>query len=288
MAFFGSNFSKPGPGVGKDEREKTALFRFFDVLVTKFWDLIKINMLYFVFIVLFYVPIILVGMAYLFDKDLLTYLQNNLLVYLILFACALPIVVTGPFTAGFTFVLRNFVRSEHVFLWSDFKDTAKANIKQSMLATLINLVVYMLIGINMIFYLLGMSDNMMMAIPFALSLMAFFIFFSMNYYINIMIITFDLKLKQIYKNAFIFSVLGVFRNILMTVILAAIIALPIFMTPILVLIPFFTLSFMGLVINFGAWPLISKYMIDNASEDKTEAGSDRIFRDVGREKKQKS
>lgn len=285
MAFFGSNYSKPGPGISKDEQEKTAFFRFFDVLVSKFWNMIKINLLYFLCIFILFIPLCWVSISYLYDENLTEYLQNNLMIYLVIFVSALPIALTGPFTAGFTYVMRNFVRREHVFLWSDYKDIAKANIKQSILATLINVAVYMLIGINMIFYFFGMKTNVMLTIPFALSLMALFIFFSMNFYIYIMIITFDLDLKHIYKNAFIFSVIGVFRNILMTAIIVGVIALHIFVPPTSILIPLFTLSFVGLVINFGAWPLIRKHMVDTAENNGLkEVGGDSIFRDTGKEK----
>ena len=34
------------------------------------------------------------------------------------------IAITGPFTAGFSYVTRNWARDEHAFIWSDFKDAA--------------------------------------------------------------------------------------------------------------------------------------------------------------------
>ena len=288
MALFGLNYNKPGPGISKDEPQKTALFRFFGIFTAKFWDLLKINMIYFVSIFIFFIPVVYVGLAYVYDKNLTSYMRNPMF-YLIILASCLPIICTGPFTAGFTYVMRNFVRREHVFLWSDFKDIAKANIKQSILATLVNVVIYILIGTNICFYFFNMKSNEMMSIPFVFFILALFIFFSMNFYVYTMIVTFDLKLRQIYKNALIFSTAGILRNILISVIIALIVALNVYIPALLFLIPFFTLSLIGLIMNFGSWPMIQRYMIDSVkNNDSSELQTETIFQDVGREKKKKS
>ena len=46
----------------------------------------------------------------------------------------------GPATAGITYIMRNFAREEHAWIWSDFKDTFKSNFKQATAVYLINLV----------------------------------------------------------------------------------------------------------------------------------------------------
>ena len=45
--------------------------------------------------------------------------------------------ITGPFTAGLSYVTRNWARDEHAFIWSDFKDALKANWKQSLVVSVI-------------------------------------------------------------------------------------------------------------------------------------------------------
>ena len=47
------------------------------------------------------------------------------------------IAITGPFTAGVSYVTRNWARDEHAFIWSDFKDALKANWKQSLVISAI-------------------------------------------------------------------------------------------------------------------------------------------------------
>ena len=52
---------------------------------------------------------------------------NNALLWLI--PC---IFITGPWTAGVSYVTRNWARDEHAFLWSDMKDAMKENWKGSL------------------------------------------------------------------------------------------------------------------------------------------------------------
>ena len=53
---------------------------------------------------------------------------------LILIPC---IAITGPFTAGLSYVTRNWARDEHAFPWADYKDAIKANWKQGLLVSTI-------------------------------------------------------------------------------------------------------------------------------------------------------
>ena len=101
MGFFSNMYNKEGPGVDKDAPQKHRFFLFFELYFRKFWQLITLNLIYFVF--------------------------------------CIPIVTIGPATAGFTYVLRNFSREEHSFVWMDFFDNFKKNFKQSFIVSLLNL-----------------------------------------------------------------------------------------------------------------------------------------------------
>ena len=46
------NYSKPGPGVEKEEQQKRRFFLFFELFFRKFWKLIQLNLLY----LLFWIP----------------------------------------------------------------------------------------------------------------------------------------------------------------------------------------------------------------------------------------
>lgn len=285
MALFGFNYSKPGPGVSKDEPQKKAFFRFFGILGSKFWDLIKMNMLYFITIIIPCIPLIFTLFA-LFTSKNVNAEFSNVFNYLILFICALPIAFTGPFTAGFTYLLRNCVRQEHYFLWSDFKDNVKSNFKQSFFAALINTIVFIVLIFNIRFYYLGSASNQMLFIPLVLCLFITVLFLFMNYYIYMIIVTFKLNLRQMYRNAFIFSILGLGRNLLVTFLLFVLVLLHVmFLYISLIFIPFLSLSLAGLLISFSDWPMVKKFMIDPTQVETPPASEDdTLFEDRGKER----
>ena len=51
------NYSKPGPGVEKEEQQKRRFFLFFELFFRKFWKLIQLNLLY----LLFWIPPLIAG-----------------------------------------------------------------------------------------------------------------------------------------------------------------------------------------------------------------------------------
>ena len=48
MAFLGifGNYDKPGPGVNKDEPQKAAPVRFFEIFLRKFTKLVQLNLIF--------------------------------------------------------------------------------------------------------------------------------------------------------------------------------------------------------------------------------------------------
>jgi uncharacterized membrane protein YesL len=277
--FFGLfDYSKPGPGVDKDEMQKHSFFVFFEIFFRKFWSLISINLLYFVCLLPF--PILAFACVY-FRVDVLFY------ICLFLFVATI-----GPATAGFTYIMRNYAREEHAFLWMDFKDTVKKNFKESLIVSFINSIVFILLFEAIQFYFLNTKISSWYIIPLGLGISCAVIFTFMQYYLYVMLITFKLSIKNLYKNAFLFSFLGFIRNFLLTL-AVAISALIFYIIPIsLILIPLISLSFLGFLINRVVWKPIKKYMLDpfekenNSENDNTEL--EPLFEDMGREKPKKS
>lgn len=147
MAFFGNLmnnyfYGKSGKGDYRIEDMPQNRFQLFGaVLKTRWSALVGVNLLY----VLFWLPaaawtllnyITLVSGA----AENVTGLFSTYLLILI------PLIaLTGPFTAGATYVLRNWARDEHSFVWSDFWDAVKANWKQALVVSAISgLMPYML------------------------------------------------------------------------------------------------------------------------------------------------
>ena len=85
-----------------------------------------------------------------------------------------------------------------------------------------------------------------------------------------MLITFNIKTLKLLKNALIFSVLGVLRNLLALLGIVLLVALHIFLIflllPIGVSIPFilpffYIVAVIGFISVYAAYPIIDKYMI---------------------------
>jgi uncharacterized membrane protein YesL len=271
--FFGlGNYSKPGPGVSKDEPQKHSFFVFFEIYFRKFWKLCEINMLYFVCCIPFFIPFILTGM----------YQSGNTALY---YLSLVPLIGIAAITSGLTYILRNFTRQQHAFLWMDFKDTIKNNWKQSLAIGAIDFVVYFLMVFSISFYHSQLSANNWFVLPFVFCIIFTVIFTFMQYYLFVMLITFDLSVKQIFKNAFIFSFAGLGHNIIITFFNAILVLIIYIFWPIsFFLIPFIAISTFGFIVTFNVWPIIKKYMIPDETSESESESNEPVFEDNGKEK----
>lgn len=267
MGLFSINYNKPGPGVSKDAPVKKPFFRFWEVYFRKFFDLIKVNML-------FAVPTaVVIALILLFGSFLSG--VNPALSFLGL----LPSVLLSPFVAGLTFVCRNYAREEHAFILSDFVDAVKNNWKQFLVNGLVCYVFFILMSIAINFYSSQVQTNSILYLPLAICFILSFLFVCAQFYVPVMIITFDLGLSKIYKNALIFAIIGLWRNLMLIVILGVfILAAVIFflvLPPLAVLVfivlgVFWVFGFFGFLINFAVYPMVVKYIIKPYEREQEE------------------
>lgn len=261
------NYSRPGPGVSKNQPKKKPFFLFFELLVRKFWDLIKLNLL-------FLIPTVLAVVMMLYLSSVTRLLPVILI----------PLVLLSPFAAGLTFVTRNYAREEHAFILSDFLSAVKNNWLAFLINGMVCYAVYMIISFSLNFYIMQLKTNSMFYVPMFLCLVVSVLFLFAQYYVPVLIITFDLKLSQIYKNSFIYAFLGLGRNILLTVILFVVIFAVYVMTqwtPLtfmiaLLIIVFLLFAFCMFLINFTVYPLVHKTMIEPYVK-KEENDDDKLF-----------
>lgn len=278
--FFGLfDYNKPGPGVPRDAPPKSPFIVFFEILQRKFWNFIKVNLMF----LIFNIPATIFGMfilTFLFPnilpdalKDTDTLMSDIMLkfIFLTLMMC-IPMITTGPSQAGFTYILRNYAREEHAFIWSDFVETAKKNMKQSLIISTINTFVTFLMLFSIRAYLIIGSGNIIMMAGSAMMIVLFIIFAIMNMYIYPIMITFDLKIKQIYKNALIFAVVKFLPNLGILLLSVFLIILSFYFNPIIgiIIYLFFTVSFIGFLTNFYVYPKLKKYMISRLEEEEEE------------------
>ncbi|NLG88511.1 MAG: YesL family protein, partial [Clostridiaceae bacterium] len=191
--FFGLfDFTKEGPGVPKDAPPKSRFIIFFEVLARKFWNIVKINLLFVLFNLPAFLFFVLFTMYYnqlLFPQEVIDNMGGDLLNYLagftfplMLILVCFPLITVGPAQAGMTYVLRNYSREEHAFIWGDFIEKAKNNFKQSMIVSIINTIVTILVMLDFYIYANVKTDNILFTIANSLIIVAVIVFMMMSMY----------------------------------------------------------------------------------------------------------
>jgi len=185
---------------------------------------------------------------------------------------------TGPAQAGFTYRLRNYSREAHAFIWGDFKDAARSNFRQSMIVGTINFIVTFLTIMSIRAYWIlidiGQIQGTVGLVGLAVMFLMLLLFACMNIYIYQLMVTFELTLKQLYKNALILAIVRFIPNLLILLLTAFIVFLSFGLifpfNPLIGLVPylFLLVSLTGFIINFYAWRTIRKYIISRIEEEE--------------------
>lgn len=115
------------------------------------------------------------------------------------------VAITGPFNAGICYVLRNWARDEHSFVLSDFKDAVKANWKQALVISLIDGLLPFVLYICVRFYGGMIGQSSLFVVPMALTLLIGFVWALARMLAYPMLITYDLKLKDVIRNSILLS-----------------------------------------------------------------------------------
>ena len=271
MGFF-NNYSKPGKGISKEEAAKR---NYFDILGRHFFDLVKLNLLYVGCNIIFIAAAVFFIMPYYFEIDAvldrLIFDQNTLLPILPF----IPFMFMGPFTAGFTFVLRNWSRQEHAFLVSDFLEHSKKNWKQALCLSALSTVVCYLFLTAVIFYLKTVAFK---GLVITLSLIIAVILLGMNIYTYPMLVTFDMKLLDILKNALIFTLSKLPQSLFFLVVIGAVHVLLLWYVPFAWVILMITIliAWSGFTAIYYAWHVIDTYMMPKAEENNEQVFDDAI------------
>jgi len=122
---------------------------------------------------------------------------------LILIPC---IAITGPATSGVSYVVRNWARDEHAFIWSDFKDAVKENWKQSLVVSAITGVIPLLVYVAWRFYGQLAAKQAFMVIPQVLVLMLAIIWALCVTYFYPLLVTYKLRMRDVLRNGLLLGV----------------------------------------------------------------------------------
>ena len=303
------------------EDQSPTLRRFFRLFRRKFWRLITLNMMMLPMIA----PILIGAFLYLgmkttptannpifsqlfgaglispstdttffldlFGAQALIPAYHNTGAYIGIGICVGFLVLTfGWQNIGATYILRGIVRGDPVFPFSDYMYAVKRNWKQGFFLGLIDAAILFFLGFDFLFFYNQTGTFKMDVMYFAIFAISI-IYFVMRFYIYLLQITFNLNIRKIFKNALIFSVLGVKRNLLavlgiivLTAIAIAFIALFAALLggniAIPLILPFlYYLALTAFMAAYAAYPIIDRYMIApyaNQAEDdgSTDEGTD--------------
>ena len=266
MGLFGNRYTNAGAGITKEEAAKR---NYFDILGRKFWKLIQLNLLYVLVNILFFGASIFLVTLYDWRSIIDALIKGQLI--RLPFLPFIPLMLTGPFTAGLTYVVRNFSRQEHAFVCSDFFEHSWKNVKQALITSILQVLVLYLFTMAFFFYRqVFIAQGLNYGILLGLTLVLSILLLSMSFYIYPMIVTFDMKLVHIFKNAWIFAMSKLPQNIFILIILGAVHGLLIWYIPIawILLMPVFLIAWSSYTMNYYAWHLMDKYMISQLEDEK--------------------
>lgn len=255
------NYSKSGRGVSKNASKKKPVKLFFEIYIRKFWKLITLNLITFLF--------------------------------------CLPIVTIGPAISGMTKVLKNYAIEKNAFTWHDFWKGFKENFVKSLIIGLLDTVfgISFIAAVN-VYPQLAENSNLgvLFYALFGISICFFITVIMMNFYTFPMITSTELSLRNIIKNSFILTCVALKRNIL-TFIISALIVIAVaigiyYNVLVIILIPCWLITFVGFLIVFNVYPVIQKYVIEPYYEQRGEenpeydylkpiSGDENVFTDNG-------
>ena len=184
--------------------------------------------------------------------------------YILYGLAALFVFTFGPVNAACTYLVKNLVKGEPVFLWQDFKGAIRANWKQALPLGILDLLT---IGVCMYSLQMYYFNYERYYVLFYSLIIVMVLYAFMRFYLYTIMVTFDQSLLKIIKNAAILTLLGFGRNlaallaIAFYVVLTAALAsvfLPLGVISIFILL-FATCAYTGM---YAAYPKIKKYMID--------------------------
>ncbi len=132
--------------------------------------------------------------------------------YIFIAIGCLSVFTFGLVNVGTTYLLRNMVMGEPVFIWSDFWYAIKRNFKQGFFYGILDAVLILLVPTNVM--ILSQGSSFFNGLLFWLNLVIAFLYLMMRCYIYIQMITFALPIRKILKNSLIFAFIGFKRLIL--------------------------------------------------------------------------
>ncbi|MBQ3528514.1 MAG: DUF624 domain-containing protein [Clostridia bacterium] len=297
---FENMFKKDGKGVEKDEvkvLDKPGLVNFFKLLQRKLNHIFSVNIL----MIFGNFPIFfgLLAFAYTMGEGMApasgvypllrgaSYFDNSPIVMsllgaygnqdtvampstasIVLFALTLLVLITfGLVNVGTTYIIRNLIRGEQVYIMSDFWYAIKRNWKQGIIYGIIDILLIAVLAYDIIYYRTNMGVSALFMTMYVAGYCMIILYGFVRMYAYPMIVTFDMKLWKIIKNSIFFAVLGIKRNVMALLGAVIVVGLDLILIrvflPIGAVIPFIILfGLLQYMSVYAAFPKIKQIMID--------------------------
>lgn len=242
--------------------------QFFNIYFKKFKYILLSNILFFVYILL---------------TAAVEYVLYALLGGLNIFVLALSIIFLNPFFAGIALVSRYIYIDKEFSVTEAFFRGVKENWKKSLIHGIILYAVFIVSYLSISMYYSGTKVSSLFWVPLIITaVIALFVLFS-SYYANIMTVTMDIRLRDIYRNCALFS-FGEIKNNLLTTVALLIFSAIIFTICIIAFDPILLLI-IGAVLTALIIPSTVQYIITFYVYDDMVAVLDKSLKDDGSNKK---
>lgn len=262
--FGAGDFNRAGSGISKSAAPKGSLKLFFEILGVRIWKLLALNLIYVI-------------------------------------AC-LPIITIGPATAGITKVLKNYSIDKNAYVWLDFKEAFLQNFSKAFFVGLVDIVAYLGIASGLYIYPNIVDYGGSKVIYYGLYIVTLSVavtFTIMNYYIYLMLVSTDLPMKSIVKNALALAFLSPKRNLIALLSNVLLPLIPFLFIVFLnfqfiIILPFAPATIIGFIVCFCCYPVVQKYVTDpyykatgeqNPERPEAPDAEEVLFEDMGGKEK---
>ncbi len=116
------------------------------------------------------------------------------------------IAITGPVTAGVSYVTRNWARDEHAFIWDDLKDAIKENWKQGLAISVITSVMPVIVYMCWRFYGSMAATQPILVVPQVLVMMIGILWAMAVTYMYPLIVSYRLRFRDVIRNGLLLCV----------------------------------------------------------------------------------
>lgn len=177
------------------------------------------------------------------------------------------VITFGLSTIGMIYNMRNICTGEHVDTWSDFFYAIKRNFKQGIIIAIIDALVLYLLAYDIIVYSASQGNSFLHLIFFYAIMLISIIYYIMRFYLYLQLVSCEMSIGKMFKNAFLLTSLGLKRNFIgfISTVLVIILFIYIYLLmpqAAIVLFCMFMFSLLYYIGIYCAYPVFKKYVVD--------------------------